>query len=494
MVAPVIDDEGREAGVLVVQDRLGPVRPFDADDRRLLSAVAALIGGGLERGADRQRTLEAARRDPLTGLWTLTEGSRQAAVVLATRPVRGLLVVDVIGLQDVNDSLGHEAGDAVLMLAAQRLRAGAAAGAVTARIGGDDLLVVLPAEGPDPEDVLYAVGGTVDVAGTQFALRVRGGFAPVESPDDTFEQLLRRAQAALAKAAGGGTRYRSWSPELAVDPTRRLRLAGDLQDALVRGEIFPVFQPLCRAGDRVVVGAEALARWRHPELGPIPPDEFIAIAEQAGLIGELTSAVLDGALRQAQVWRDLGVPLRVSVNLSPRSLTDGDLATAVVTALARYRLPADALLLEITESTLMVNVEEAAAVLEALRRAGVHSALDDFGTGHSSLTQLRAIPVDEIKLDRSFLTGVMDDPAGRRVVATAVALCHDLGKAVVAEGVEDEATAAFLHSVGVDLLQGYYLGRPLPADQWDPALIATWNARTPVLPRQATGDLVQTTG
>ena len=494
LVADITYDEGRRTGVLLVQERVGPVRPFDGDDRRLLEAVAALLGGGLDRGADRQRTLDAARRDPLTGLWTLPEASRQAAPVLAAGDVQGLLVVDIIALQDVNDSLGHEAGDAVLVLTAQRVVERASPRAVTARIGGDELLVVLPRGGPRPEQVLRQVGGTVEVAGTQFALRVRGGFAPVGARDETLEQLLRRAQAALAKAAAAGTRYRSWSAELAVDPSRRLRLAGDLQDAIVRGDVFPVFQPLCRASDRAVVGAEALARWRHPELGQVPPDEFIAIAEQSGLIGELTSTVLDGALRQARAWLDLGVPLRVSVNLSPRSLTDADLISAVAIALDRHGLTPDMLLLEITESTLMGNVAEACDVLEALRAVGIHSALDDFGTGHSSLTQLRAIPVDEVKLDRSFLTGVMDDPAGRRVVATAVALCHDLGKAVVAEGVEDEPTAAFLQSVGVDLLQGYYLGRPLPADQWSTALTAVQDARTPVVPQQATGGLIPTTG
>ena len=491
LVADVTYDEGRQAGVLLVQDRLGPVRPFDRDDRRLLEAVAALLGGGLDRGADRQRSLDAARRDPLTQLWTLPEASRQAGPVLGS--AQGLLVVDVIGLQDVNDSLGHEAGDSVLVLTAQRLQASATKAGLTARIGGGDLLVVLPCGGPGPESVLRAVAGTVEVAGTQFALRVRGGFAPVAAEDESFEQLLRRAQAALARAAAAGTRYRSWTPDLAVDPSRRLQLAGDLQEALVRGDIAPVFQPLCRASDRSVVGAEALARWRHPQIGPVPPDEFIEIAEQTGMIGELTSAVLDAALQQARVWRDLGKPLRVSVNLSPRSLTDDDLASAVVSALERHGLPAEALLLEITESTLMGNVAEASAVLRELRGLGVHSALDDFGTGHSSLTQLRAIPVDEVKLDRSFLTGVLEDLAGRRVIATAVALCHDLGKTVVAEGVEDEATAGFLHSVGVDLLQGYHLGRPLPADQWHPAVLAAWDARGPVVPRQATGGLVPTT-
>ena len=472
-------EEGRAHATLVVQDRLGAIRPFNEDDQRLLDAATALIGGALDRGADRQRMLDAARRDPLTGLWTLTEGSRRATEGLRRSEARGLLVLDVIGLQDVNDSLGHDAGDELLRITARRLLEQVGAATVAARIGGDELMVLLQHGDPDPDELARSVSGTVDLAGARFELRMRAGYCAVTDAG-TFRALLRNAQAALSRSSVGGTRYRSWTAELRVDPTRRLALAGDLQKALAGGEVVPVFQPLCRAGDHVVVGAEALARWRHPHLGAVPPDEFIAIAEQTGLIAELTSVVLDRSLAQARTWRDEGRVLRVSVNLSPRSLTDGDLCEAVRAALQRHGLPPSALLLEITESTIMSNVDQASAVLGALRAAGVHTALDDFGTGHSSLTQLRAIPVDEVKLDRSFLTGVDGDPAARRVVATAVALCHDLGKTVVAEGVEDAGTAEFLRESGVDLLQGYWFGRPLPADEW-PA----HRSSTPGIPVQA---------
>jgi len=481
-------DEGRQEAILVVQDRLGAVRPFNDDDQRLLDAATALIGGALDRGADRQRMLDAARRDPLTGLWTLTEGGRRAAEELRTGKAVGLLVLDVIGLQDVNDSLGHDAGDALLRMTAQRLQDNVGSSAVTARIGGDELMVLLHPEDLAPEQLAQAVSGTVDLAGARFQLRVRAGYCAVTDAT-TFQALLRNAQAALSRSSAGGTRYRSWTAELKVDPTRRLALAGDLQGALVKGDVFPVFQPLCRAVDHVVVGAEALARWRHPILGPVPPDEFVAIAEQTGLITELTSVVLDKSLTQARTWRDQGLALRVSVNLSPRSLTDGDLAQAVRVALQRHELPPSALLLEITESTIMSNVERASAVLGALRDAGVHTALDDFGTGHSSLTQLRAIPVDEVKLDRSFLTGVDGEAAARRVVATAVTLCHDLGKTVVAEGVEDEVTADFLRDIGVDLLQGYHFGRPLPADEWPGRLLAGPSALAVAVPTQPSCDV-----
>jgi diguanylate cyclase (GGDEF)-like protein len=436
--------------------------------------------------------LDAAGRDPLTGLWTLAEGSRRAAGEAGRTKAQGLLVLDIIGLQDVNDSLRHDAGDALLRTAARRLQEQVGQATVCARIGGDELMVLLQGEDPGPEEVARTVGGTVDLAGARFELRIRAGYCAA-ADGDSFQSLLRHAQAALSRSAAGGARYRSWTPELTVDPTRRLRLAGDLQTALAQGHVFPVFQPLCRASDRVVVGAEALARWHHPHLGLVRPDEFIAIAEQTGLIGELTTVVLDKALAQARSWRDQGLALRVSVNLSPRSLTEGGLIETVEEALDKHGLPPSALLLEITESTIMSNVEQASAVLARLRAGGVHTALDDFGTGHSSLTQLRAIPVDEVKLDRSFLAGVEADPAARRVIATAVALCHDLGKTVVAEGVEDEETAGFLHDSGVDLLQGYYLGRPMPADDWSEHLLARAPGRVPLVPAQGTGVAVART-
>ncbi len=458
-------DGAHRNATLVVHDRLGAVRSFDRDDERLLGAIGALIGGGLDRGTDRQRTLDAARRDPLTGLWTLPEAARRVGELHGdgTRP--GLLIVDIIGLQDVNDSMGHDAGDVLLQLAARRLQEAVGEG-VTARIGGDELLAVLSPDGPPPAHVVQRTEGTVELAGLRLELRVRGGYCAPEDGGASFELLLRNAQAALARAATSGSRFRRWSSELTVDPSRRLRLAGDLQHAVARGAIVTVFQPLCRADDLLVVGAEALARWVHPELGKVAPDEFIAIAEQTGLITELTRGVLDAALRQARAWWDEGSDLRVSVNLSPRSLTDSDLVEMVEAALVAHGLPPSALLLEITESSIMNNLDHAIGVLSRLRNSGIEIALDDFGTGHSSLAHLRTMPVSEVKLDRSFLRSVTTDRSAEKIVTTAITLCHDLGKLVVAEGVEDEATSSLLRAAGVDLLQGYHLGMPLPAVEW----------------------------
>ena len=456
-------DRGEQTAVLVVRDRLGELRGFDAEDERLLRALAALVAGGLERGADRQRLLDTARRDPLTGLWTLPEATRRAEPLLHAARTPTVLILDVMGLQDVNDSLGHDAGDALLQRVAGRLTAAVGPGAVVARLGGGEFLAVLPGGGPGAEQVARAVGGAVDVAGALLQVRVRTGSC---AEGATFPALLRLAQAALAAARSGGRRAEVWSGRLEVDSSRRLRLGADLPGALERRQVVPVYQPLVRAADLQVVGAEALARWRHPELGPVGPDEFVAIAEQTGLVTDLTRVVLGEALDQVARWRGGGRDLRVSVNLSARSLLDPQLVPMVCGALAVRGLPPTALLLEVTESSLMDDLEHALQVLHALVEAGVQLALDDFGTGHSSLTHLRVLPVSEVKLDRSFLAGLGTDPSADRVVRSAVSMCHDLGKLVVAEGVEDEVALQLLHAAGADLLQGYHLGRPLPADEW----------------------------
>ena len=481
LVTSLTYDGGRKEASLVVRERLGEVRLFDRDDDRLLSAVGALVGGALGRGQDRAHALEAASRDPLTGLWTLPEAARRAADLLADGPLCGLLIVDVIGLQDVNDSLGHDAGDRLLQLTATRLQHAAGSGAVLARIGGDELLAVLPPGGPGPAQVVAAVAGTCEVSGLPVELRVRAGFCAWDTAA-TFQHLLRGAQAALARASATGTRYRLWSPELSVDPSRRLRLGSDLQVALLSGQVFVVFQPLCRASDEVAVGAEALVRWQHPTQGRIPPDEFVAIAEQTGLVTELTRVVLDAALQQGRRWRDQGHDLRVSVNLSPRSLDEDDLVGMVRSALAEHGLPPRALLLEITENSLMHDIDRGLRVLAQLRDLGVEIALDDFGTGHSSLAHLRDIPAAEVKLDRSLLADLGKDLTAQKIVRTAIMLCHDLGKSVVAEGVEDAEAVRLLRECGVDLLQGYHLGLPLPAAEWDDRLFGA--PPVAALPRQ----------
>ncbi|MGE5763175.1 MAG: EAL domain-containing protein, partial [Mycobacterium leprae] len=248
-----------------------------------------------------------------------------------------------------------------------------------------------------------------------------------------------------------------------------LRLVTDLQPALDRGEVTVYYQPKAAAGDGRVVGVEALVRWQHPTLGLVGPDEFVPLAEQVGLLGQLTRLVLDTALRQQATWAAMGHPLGVSVNVSARDVADKDLPRDVSRALGATSTTPDALTLEITESSVMGDVARSVAVLDDLAALGVRLSVDDFGTGYSSLAYLGQLPVHELKIDKSFVRA-LDDPSGARRAAgtllrTTVRLGHDLGLTVVAEGVEDAAAWTRLADLGCDLIQGYVLARPAPADE-----------------------------
>ncbi|HLZ37335.1 MAG TPA: EAL domain-containing protein, partial [Mycobacteriales bacterium] len=258
---------------------------------------------------------------------------------------------------------------------------------------------------------------------------------------------------------------------------RRLRLVTDLQPALDRGEVTVYYQPKAAAGDGRVVGVEALVRWRHPALGMVGPHEFVPLAEQVGLLGQLTRLVLDTALRQQAAWAAMGHSLGVSVNVSARDLADKDLPRDVSRALAATSTTPDALTLEITESSVMSDVARSVAVLDDLAGLGVRLSVDDFGTGYSSLAYLGQLRVHELKIDKSFVRA-LDDPAGARrgagtLLRTTVRLGHDLGLTVVAEGVEDTAAWTRLADLGCDLIQGYVLARPAPA-----AEVTAWLANT----------------
>ncbi len=248
----------------------------------------------------------------------------------------------------------------------------------------------------------------------------------------------------------------------------RLTLAGDLRQALDRDELLLHYQPKVALGGGHagrMVGVEALVRWRHPRLGLIPPDRFIPLAEQTGLIAPLTAWVLEAALRQAHTWAQGGWDLGVAVNLSMRNLHDPALPQTVADLLARYDVPANQVCLELTESAVMADIEGSRTVLERLSALGVRLAVDDFGTGYSSLAYLARLPVDELKIDRSFVRRLATDEGDATIVASTIGLGHALGLSVVVEGVEDAETWAPLGRMGCDVAQGYYLSRPLPADE-----------------------------
>lgn len=466
--------DGRHLGVLAAEGRLGRVRGFDRGDLKLLETLGTHVSDALERGTLLEQLQLAATHDALTGLLTLGELMRQLDEGLVRGERYFLALLDVSGLRDVNDSLGHEAGDALLQTLGARMGESLQQDAMIARSGGGEFAVAIPnVSSRDSELLIDAIGelgnGLVQVLGVTVELRTRVGWLFV--PEDAIEAAIavRRADLALAVAKRSLRPVARYLPDMDVDGWRRLRLVNDLRDAIRNRELTVAYQPLITPTDGEVVGAEALVRWTHQELGVLSPEEFVAIAEHSGLIGDLTNFVLDEALAQTRRWHLAGRNLRIAVNLSARCLTDMSLPGRILDLLAEHRIEPDYLTLEVTETSVAEEPVRAIAVLERLRGIGARLSIDDFGTGYSSLASLKRFPVQEVKLDRAFLSEMdVEGPnEGRNdmaLISAIVALGHSLDLEIVAEGVETAVAYERLRELGVDILQGYYMGRPGPGD------------------------------
>src|SRR5690554_5388409 len=391
-----------------------------------------------------------------------------------------LLFADIDNFKRVNDTLGHDAGDEVLVQFAGRIRDVVdqfAGSAVLARFGGDEFVILLPiAEGDDAREVAGRLAGILVeemrrplvVEGRQVFLGISIGVTlfPEDAPSAAL--LMKNGDIAMyqAKVAGKNChRFYSRAMDQAVE--RRVRMEHDLRGAWERGELSLVYQPLFRMSDSRLVGAEALLRWRHPTQGMVAPSVFIEVAEQSGLIETLGPAVLLAACQEAAGWQERSGSdgLFVSVNVSPRQLRSGDLAEQVEEVLADTSLPPDLLHLELTETAVLGDELRTNRPLARLRAAGVKVWLDDFGTGFSGLSHLRRIPVDGVKIDRSFIADVMRDPDDLALTSAIIAMAHSLGMTVVAEGVEKEGQYDLLRERGCDLAQGFWLGHPVSAEE-----------------------------
>ena len=395
-----------------------------------------------------------------------------------------LLFLDLDHFKDINDSQGHEAGDAVLVRSSERLRASVPATAFVARQGGDEFVVALPdataAEALDTgARLMRNLEMPVDVGGGSCQVGASVGVALCPEHGSSRSELLRRADIALyaAKADGRG-RCRLFDPALDSAAQERLQLLAELRLALERREMVVHYQPRVRAEDGSVSSAEALVRWQHPQRGLLAPGAFIELVESGGLIDELGRQVLEMACAQAATWRREGLGLdRVSVNVSPQQLSTGTLPATVKALLQRHGLPARCLELEITESLLVRDAHAAQTQLATLREAGVTIALDDFGTGYSSLSVLRQLPIDVMKIDRAFVADLDHDRGAEAIARAIVALAGSLGLGIVAEGVETESQARHLRALGCHELQGFHFSRPLP-----PARFAELSGLTRAMP------------
>jgi diguanylate cyclase (GGDEF)-like protein len=465
-------------------------RPPHAHERQALEAAVRLAGIAIERQRAEQRISHMAHHDELTGLPNRALLNDRAAQALAQarrsgRPL-ALLFLDLDGFKDINDSLGHATGDRLLQSVAGRLRASVREGDTVARLGGDEFVVMLVnlAQAQDAVDIARAIAQALARPHTvdRHTLHVTASIGVAAFPEDgdSAGALLKHADAAMYRAkAQGRNAVQCYTHEMSVHARQRMELHAALREAIERGQFELHYQPQLELASGRLRGVEALIRWQHPQLGLVSPDSFIPLAEETGLIGPLGEWVLRTAGRQLQRWRAAGhTTLVMGVNLSARQVKPGALPRLVQQVLDECQLPAPCLELEITETALLHNAEPVRTTLEALKGLGVALALDDFGTGYSSLSHLRRLPIDTIKIDKSFTAEIGTSADTTTIIRAIVALARSLGVETVAEGVETAAQLRFLSTLGCHHAQGYHLGRPVPAAAFD-ALLALPSAAWP---------------
>jgi diguanylate cyclase (GGDEF)-like protein len=439
-------------------------------------AVGLLTLGLLLRRRDEERDRRASL-DPLTQLPNRNALSVRARKVLAgidsldTDGSRGpaLLLVDLDGFKDINDILGHVAGDAVLVQVAAQLDAASGPGAMVARLGGDEFAILLPgplttAQATLAAKTILAGLGAGDFRAHEVALDVRAsiGIALAPRHGRTLAELLKHADVAMYESKRARSGVTVYEHDLDPHAADRLGTLALLRGAMDAGQLHLRYQPVVRAQDCELLGFEALVRWQHPTRGLMLPAEFVPLAERTSLIHPLTRWVLLTALRQAATWRDEGLDVTIAVNISPVTLELG-LLGIVEEALARSRWPAQRLILEVTETAITENPDVAKSVVTALRERGVQVSVDDFGAGFTSLGLLSGLPVHQLKIDRQFIDGLGGNHHDA-VVSSIIELGHKLGLVVVAEGVETESSFRQLRRLGCDELQGFLFSRPMPSD------------------------------
>jgi diguanylate cyclase (GGDEF)-like protein len=376
-------------------------------------------------------------------------------------------MLDLDEFNEINDTLGHSAGDQLLRDVSRRLGR-VAAGDTVARLGGDEFAILSHGVGGESEAIRLAEKVAAQIRqpyvldGLTIEVMPSIGIALFPRHARDFESLLRFADSAMYEAKRRRTGIEVYEPGRGID-RRLVGMGGELRRAIEDGQLTLHYQPKASLVDGRIIGAEGLVRWLHPERGLVPPDHFIPLAERSGLIRELTQVVLEQASAQARDWRDGGLSVPIAINLSTRDLIDVALVDQVDQLLTRNRIPPSALELEITESVLMADPMRAEAIVARLKELGIRISIDDFGTGYSSLAYLRRLPVDSLKIDRTFVETLGDDSPDEVIVRSTIDLAHNLGLTVVAEGIETAAMWSRLRALGCDEGQGYHISRPLDA-------------------------------
>jgi diguanylate cyclase (GGDEF)-like protein/PAS domain S-box-containing protein len=449
-------------------------RGQDAHALAMASGIANQTGHFLMRRQAEENLRFIANHDSLTGLPNRLMFKAEFEKALARARTRGqalhVIFVDLDEFKMVNDTLGHNAGDKVLHEMADRLRASLDGVELITRFGGDEFVVLLDPKGDSTalEHTIASIQATLapgfTINGSELRMTASIGISSFPQDGNDWQTLLKHADLAMYGAKQlGKNGYQFYCSGMSASLQRRIDMESHLRRALEQGEFILYYQPRIALSSGVCTSVEALIRWRHPELGLILPGDFIPFAEQSGAIVEIGAWALREACRQNAVWRAQGLPpVRVSVNLSARQFADNALRLTIIDALRQAGLPGNLLELELTESMVMRDAEQASSWLSRLKRTGVRLAIDDFGTGYSSLAYLSRFPIDTVKIDRSFVRNVPESRSDTQITSAVIGLGHRLGLEVVAEGVETEAQLEFLRREGCDEVQGYYFSHPLP--------------------------------
>jgi diguanylate cyclase (GGDEF)-like protein len=439
----------------------------------VLYRIVARASRRLQRQSEENYSL--ARHDQLTGLPNrMLFHERLAESLRREQPHRGavaVLLIDLDRFNEINNTLGTPIGDHVLREVGRRLRSELGDGTLVARLGADEFALLCPwTKGvPGALAIAAAVQSSLDapIALEGVALNVEAsiGIAVMREHAEDFDALLRRADLALARAKAHFSRVEVYSPAYDCFDATQLMLLGQVRLGLERGEFILHYQPLVDLQTKRITSVEALLRWQHPEHGLLAPVRFIPLIEQTALVGPVALHVIAEALRQMSCWRELGLRLGMSVNLSARNLLDPELPNQIASLLEEHGIPADQLTVEVTESATLADPERAVRLLSALRASGVAVSIDDFGTGNASIQYLAGLPATEIKIDKSFITDICEDKRAEAIVRSTIDFARHLELNVVAEGIESEAVLGRLAALGCDTGQGYVISRPLPADQ-----------------------------
>jgi diguanylate cyclase (GGDEF)-like protein len=456
-------------GVLALQPS-GAARPYV-----VVPAIVTILAAGarlvlaLRQARGAAEAYRLSRTDDLTGL-----PNRRAVVTdLATRMASDepltVVLLDLDGFKEINDSLGHGSGDALLQIIARRLRHALPDDVIAARLGSDEFALVLAESDPQlvtelAEDMRRLIRRPIHLDGLEISVETSAGIATRTPEIATKGDLLRCADVAMIQAKRSGAGVLLYDPEQDEFSRARLALAEELRHGLEKGQLVVWYQPQVEAASGRVTSVEALVRWRHPTQGLLAPFAFLPAARRAGLMPRLTEVVLASAMRDLAGWMARGHDVSVAVNVAPPELLGGTVLPELGSILTREGVPADRLIIEVTEDSFLADPEHARRVIHDLRTQGIQVSIDDYGTGFSSLAYLRDLPLQELKIDRTFVAKILTDPRSWMIVNTTNQLAHALDLRTVAEGVEDEQQRAELLAIGIDVLQGFHFARPMPAD------------------------------